>query len=200
VNVLLVGVGGQGTLTASAVIAEAALRAGLDVKQSEVHGMAQRGGSVSSHVRFGREVHSPIIPMGEADLLIAFEELEGRRWRHTLRRDGMLLRNLERIPPASVALGSQAYPAWDPRLEEGIETVSVDAAALARSVGEPRSSSVVIVGAASAFLDLPPGVWDEALEAVLPAKILDVNRKAFAAGRDAVVGAAGGRGGSGRPA
>ncbi|MBN1417607.1 MAG: indolepyruvate oxidoreductase subunit beta [Planctomycetes bacterium] len=199
-NVLLVGVGGQGTLTASAIIADAALRAGYDVKQSEVHGMAQRGGSVSSHVRFGPEVHSPIIPAGEADLLVAFEELEGRRWRHALRPGGTLLRNLERIPPASVALGSRPYPAWDPRVEEGIAVVSLDARAIARSVGEPRALSVVIVGAASASLDFPPGVWEESLAAVLPAKILEVNRKAFAAGRGAVIDAPDGCGGSGRSA
>ena len=184
-NVFLAGVGGQGILLASEVLCEAFLLSGYDVKKSEVHGMAQRGGAVTTHLRFGKMVRSPLIEPGAADLLIAFEKMEALRFAHYLSPDGAALVNAQEILPPSVATGKEPYPE---RIEERLREFTpnlflVDALAAALSLHEVRSANIVMVGAGSRFLPLPEDAYVEALGAALPAKILDVNVRAFHAGR-----------------
>jgi indolepyruvate ferredoxin oxidoreductase beta subunit len=184
-NVFLAGVGGQGILLASEVLCEAFLLSGYDVKKSEVHGMAQRGGAVTTHLRFGKKVRSPLIEPGAADLLIAFEKMEALRFAHYLSPDGAALVNAQEILPPSVATGKEAYPE---RIEERLRGFTpnlflVDALAAALSLHEVRSANIVMVGAGSRFLPLPEDAYMEALGVALPAKILDVNVRAFHAGR-----------------
>ena len=181
----MAGVGGQGALLASEILGVAFLLCGYDVKKSEVHGMAQRGGAVTTHLRFGPKVYSPLIEPGKADLLIAFEKIEGLRFAHYLRPGAVLLANTQEIYPPSVATGLEPYPA-DAR--ERLEAVTdrlylVDALAAALSLGEVRTVNVVMVGAGSGFLPLPEDAYEAALEEVFPGRVLDVNIKAFRAGR-----------------
>jgi indolepyruvate ferredoxin oxidoreductase beta subunit len=184
-TVSLVGVGGQGILLAAAVVAQAAIAEGLDVKSSEVKGMAQRGGSVISTVRFGRTVWSPVAR--HADVVIAMELLEGRRALEMLAPRGTLVCATTTVAPASVLRGEAGYPtdlsaAAD---ERGVRVLLVEAEALARAAGTVRAANVVLLGAASSVLPFAAESWQRALEAAVPAKILDTNRQAFARGRDA---------------
>ena len=184
-NVFLAGVGGQGTLLASEVLCEAFLLSGYDVKKSEVHGMAQRGGAVTTHLRFGKKVYSPLIEPGTADLLIAFEKMEALRFAHYLSPGGTALVNAQEILPPSVATGKERYPQ---RITERLREFSpnlfvVDALAAALSLHEVRAANIVMVGAASHFLPLPEEAYVEALRATLPEKIVEVNVRAFRAGR-----------------
>lgn len=188
VNILLSGVGGQGVLLASAILSNAALAKGLDIKQSEVHGMSQRGGSVVSHVRIGDAVHSPIVPDGQCDILVGFEPLEGLRHAHNLKKGGVIIYAVERINPSTVSAGFAKYPE---DLEERfnafpVKRYAVKAGELAEKAGNKRSANVVLVGALSKFTDFPAGVWEKALKASIPAKLLDLNLKAFKMGREAV--------------
>ena len=189
-NVTLVGVGGQGILLASDVLARAAAEAGLSVKKSEIHGMSQRGGSVSSQVRFGGEVHSAIIPEGETDLLVAFDVVEALRALPLVAPTGRALVDRKYVVPVTVSSGMQPAPA-DP--EEALERLyagrlsRVDSAALADAVGNPRTANMAIAGALSALLTLPEAAWDAALRGRLPEKLLAPNLKAFALGREAVL-------------
>ncbi|MEW6443328.1 MAG: indolepyruvate oxidoreductase subunit beta [bacterium] len=189
-NILLVGVGGQGVLVASELIALGFLKAGYDVKKSEVHGMAQRGGTVSSHVRCGRKVFSPLIPAGEADLLIAFESLEALRWLGFLRKQGRLLVGRQEIMPTTVTSGRMHYPEdICASLERrSAPTEVIDALGLARKAGDVRSINSVLVGAASRSFPLPVEIWREVIEERLPRKVVDVNLKAFEMGRERVPG------------
>ncbi len=185
-TVNLVGVGGQGIILAAALLARAALEDGHDVKASEVKGMAQRGGSVVSTVRFGARVYSPHAP--QADVVIATEFLEGRRAFEVLVPRGTMVCATTRLAPGSVLRGEQAYPD-DIELEarrRGARLLLVDAEALARSAGTARAANVALLGAASAVLPFGQDAWTTALEAVLPARILGVNVAAFALGREAV--------------
>ena len=186
-NVLLAGIGGQGVLTASQVLAEAAVRAGHDVKKSEVHGMAQRGGVVTSHVRIGRKVYSPIISSGEVDLLVAFEEAEALRWRSEVRPGGTLIVNCLQVAPLVVNLGLFKYPD-DPlaslRTFDG-SFLSVEASALAVQAGSPRLAGTILMGAASAVLPLSVENWEEAIRGRFSkAEVADQNLKAFHQGRE----------------
>jgi len=193
-SLLLAGVGGQGVLLASEVIAEAALVAGRDVKKSEVHGMAQRGGSVVSHVRFGSAVASPLIPPGGADLLVSFEELETLRYFPWLHEGSFLVVNLQRILPLPVSAGRASYPA-DVRervAATGLGHVFVDGPALAARAGNAKAVNSVILGALAPRLPFPPAVWEEALRRRLPERLVAVNLAAFALGREAA-GEAGAR-------
>jgi len=162
-NVLLAGIGGQGVLTAAQLLAEAAVHAGYDAKKSEVHGMAQRGGVVTSHVRFGVKVYSPIISPGTVDLLVAFESAEGLRWRSEVRPGGHLVVNCLQVPPPVVNLGLFRYPE-DPigDLRMG-GAMAVEASALAIALGSPRLAGTVLVGAAAAWLPLEPSDWEAAV-------------------------------------
>jgi len=187
-TVSLVGVGGQGILLGAQVLAEAAMAEGLDVKASEVKGMAQRGGSVLSTVRFGRHVYSPVAR--HADMVIATEMLEGLRGLALLGTRGTLVCSSMRIAPASVLRGEEAYPDEEAlkAAARGIRLVVVDAEALAREAGDRRAANVVLLGAASLALPISPASWERGLTAALPGKVIDVDRRAFALGRDAGAG------------
>jgi len=184
-NVFLAGVGGQGTLLASEVLCEAFLLAGYDVKKSEVHGMAQRGGAVTTHLRFGPKVFSPLIEPGGADLLIAFEKLEALRFAHYLRPGGAMVVNAQEIFPPSVATGQERYPE---DVAVRLRTVTdrlhfVDALAAALLLREVRAVNMVMVGAASHYLPLSEGTYEDAMKARMPERIVAVNVAAFRAGR-----------------
>jgi indolepyruvate ferredoxin oxidoreductase beta subunit len=187
VNILLAGVGGQGVLLASKILSNAALVSGLVIKQSEVHGMSQRGGSVVSHVRIGDAVHSPIVPLGQCDILAGFEPLEGLRHAHDVRPEGTILYALDRINPSTVSAGFAVYP---DDLEERYEAFpckkgQLNAGELAVQAGNLRSANVVMVGALSTLLNFDEATWAKALEASIPAKLLKLNMEAFNLGRNA---------------
>jgi indolepyruvate ferredoxin oxidoreductase, beta subunit len=189
---LLAGVGGQGTLLASDILVEVGSRAGYEAKKSEIHGMAQRGGSVTSHVRWGEQVYSPFISKGEADYFLAFEKLEAMRQVEAVRPGGIIIVNDYRIAPVSVSSGGAEYPD-DERIRQALLTVSsevhfVPGLALATELGNTRTSNVVLLGALSKFLDVPDEIWLEALAARVPARFVEVNKAAFLRGRDAVSG------------
>jgi indolepyruvate ferredoxin oxidoreductase beta subunit len=184
-NILISGVGGQGVLLTSKIIAEAALLAGLDVKQSEVHGMAQRGGSVLSQVRFGQKVFSPIVTEGEADLLIGFEPLETARYLHFLKDDGAVIYNTRTIGTIGVSIAAEQYPSG---VQETIKSrvkkvVPFDGTQLAVTAGDKRALNLVLLGAALSFLPLKESAVREAIINTVPKKVLDINQKAFEAGK-----------------
>jgi len=184
-NILISGVGGQGVLLTSKIIAEAALLAGLDVKQSEVHGMAQRGGSVLSQVRFGEKVYSPIVSEGEADLLIGFEPLETARYLHFLKDDGAVIYNRRTIGTIGVSIAAEKYPAdINEVIKKRARTVMhLDGTQLAVGAGDKRTLNLVLLGAALKFLPLKETVVLEAIVNTVPRKVLEINQKAFAAGK-----------------
>lgn len=191
-NVLIAGVGGQGVILISKVLALVCQRQGLEVKQSEVHGMAKRGGGVFSHVRFGPKVWSPTIPMGEADVLLAMEWSEGLRWLNHLRREGgTFIADTRRIVPPFAfrnrKYGSQStYSPEAPRdvMEMIGSGYALDASKIATDLGEPRAANTVLLGVLSMALEFPVEDWREVITETVPAKALDVNRKAFEAGRE----------------
>jgi indolepyruvate ferredoxin oxidoreductase beta subunit len=186
-TVALAGVGGQGILLAAAVLAETAAAEGLDVKASEVKGMAQRGGSVRSTVRFGAQVWSPVSP--HADVVIATEELEGYRAVETIVPEGTLVyAATTHILPGSVLRGEEVYPGDIAAFaaERGVRLLAVDAEGLAREAGSARAVNIALLGAASTVLHFSAEAWQRGLEAAVPARILEVNERAFALGRDAV--------------
>ena len=189
-NVSLVGVGGQGILLTSDILAKTAALAGLDVKKSEIHGIAQRGGSVISQVRFGEKVYSPIITDGTSDLLVSFERLESLRWRHLLAPDGKVLINDMNMTPMTVSSGQQpAVTDLDARLKaEYPGALYIDAMSLAKTVGNTRAMNMVVAGALSTLTPFGADVWEQAMRERIPAKLLDINIQAFAAGRKAVLG------------
>jgi len=184
-NILLVGVGGQGILLASEILAEAFMLAGHDVKKSEIHGMSQRGGSVVSHVRFGREVFSPTVPEGAGDILFGFELLETCRCLPLLRPGAKVVANDYRIAPPAVLLGQASYP---DDLAERIrkrfpDFLLVDGLHLAQQAGDVRAANTVLLGAVSKHLTIAEAIWLEALQKMVPRKAVEVNRTAFQLGR-----------------
>lgn len=184
-NVLIVGVGGQGIILASDVLGKVAARHGYDVKKNEIHGMAQRGGSVSSHVRFGKTVSSPIIKMGEADVLLSFEQIETLRYFPFLSRDGNVIVNDQKILPPAVFTGKQEYP---PDILEKIRqkvpnAVVVDGIEVAQKLGNPRIVNVIFLGILSKYFDIPPATYEDVLKESLKPKLVDINLKAFHEGR-----------------
>ena len=189
-NILFCGVGGQGILLASELTAYAQLAAGFDVKKSEVHGMAQRGGSVEAHLRYGEKIYSPLIEPGHADILVAFEIMEAARYLPYLHRDAAVVVNTQKIPPPAVALGQVAYP--ENILEElrsrGIRVVEVDGFGTARKIGELRTVNVVLVGAMSVFLAVPAQIFLDVIETRIKPQFREVNKQAFEAGRALVQG------------
>ncbi|HPF45030.1 MAG TPA: indolepyruvate oxidoreductase subunit beta [Syntrophomonadaceae bacterium] len=183
-NILIVGVGGQGTLLTSRIIAQVAVQMGNDVKVSEIHGMAQRGGSVVSQVRYGAKVFSPIISKGEADIILAFEKIEAARWLDYLRPDGMVIINTERVNPLPVMSGKMKYP---DDIHEKVaalipKTTIVDATDIAVRCGNIRAANVVLVGMLSSAMGIPAEEVEKAITAIVPAKALEVNLKAFREG------------------
>lgn len=200
INFLLCGVGGQGTVLASDVLVNVGLAAGLDAKQAEVHGMSQRGGSVTSHVRWGREVYSPIVGQGEADVLLAFEKLEALRNVQALRPGGVALINNQAIVPLTVTSGGQKYPP-DEDIRAAFAALTrrayfVDGERIAEGLGNLRVANVVLLGALSALLERDPALqgasltaetWLQVIEERVPAKYVALNRQAFEEGRKAVI-------------
>ncbi len=184
-NVLVAGVGGQGVLLASRILADAALQSGLDVKQSEVHGMAQRGGSVLSQVRFGDVVYSPVVSVGECDLLIGFEPLETARYLHFLKDGGAVVYNTHRINTLNVSIGMDKYPEGieDLIADNAADVVALDALELAVQSGDKRAINMVLLGAAMGRLPLKEEMITGSMEKIVPPKALAINRKAFALGR-----------------
>ena len=185
-NILMVGVGGQGVILASEILSEVMMRAGYDVKKSEVHGMAQRGGSVSTHVRFGSKVYSPLIKKGDADILFSFEVLESVRYLDFLKKDALIIVNNQKVLPPSVTLGADTYPDNIPEiLRERFSKVDmVDALEIAKRAGNSRALNVAFLGALSRYIEVEEGMWKEAVSSMLPPKLVEVNIKAFALGRN----------------
>ena len=183
-NILIVGVGGQGTLLTSRILAQVAVDLGYDVKVSEIHGMAQRGGSVVSQVRFGEKVYSPIISKGDADIILAFEKLEAARWLDYLKPNGMIIINDDRVDPLPVMSGKLKYPDdIDQRIAQMIEkTMVVDASSIAIECGNVKAANVVLVGILAAAMGLPEAEVEKAIEAMVPPKALEINLKAFKQG------------------
>jgi len=183
-NILIVGVGGQGTLLTSRILAQVAVQLGYDVKVSEVHGMAQRGGSVVSQVRFGPRVYSPIIARGEADIILAFEKLEAARWLDYLKPDGLVIINEERVDPLPVMTGKVKYPEdITDKIEQKVkDTIVANASEIALACGNIRAANVVLVGILAAAMDLPQDEFRSAIETMVPARFLDVNLQAFQQG------------------
>ncbi len=183
-NVLVVGVGGQGIILAGEILAKVALNAGFDVKKSEVHGMAQRGGSVNSQVRYGEEVHSPVIAKGEVDILLAFEKLEALRWLPFCNKKTIAIVNSQQIHSLTSATGLQTYPAnVEKELAKQFKRLYlVPARHIAEELGNVRVVNVILLGLMAKTLNFPEEAWIDALKKRLPPKVMDVNMKAFARG------------------
>ncbi len=185
-NIMIVGVGGQGSLLASKLLGRLLLEEGCDVKVSEVHGMSQRGGSVVTYVRFGEKVYSPVIDAGQADFIVSFEKLEAARWMPFLKPDGIVVVNNQEIDPMPVITGAAQYPAGllEKMKAGGAKVDSVDALALAEKAGSAKAVNLVLMGRLSRYFDIPEEKWLKAVEACVPPKFLEINKKAFALGRE----------------
>ena len=185
-NIMIVGVGGQGTLLTSRILGNLAIHAGYDVKLSEVHGMAQRGGSVVTYVRYGEQVAEPIVEEGCADVLIAFEKLEALRYLHYLKEDGVVIVNDWRIDPITVVTGAAQYPEEvSNTLSAARKTVVVEATKKAVEMGVPKAFNVVVLGAAARYMGFEKEDWLHVIEATVPPKTIEVNHMAFEAGYQA---------------
>ena len=191
ISIVLAGVGGQGTLIAGKLLGILALKLGLDIKVSEVHGMSQRGGSVITYVRMGEKVYSPIIEEGMADYVLAFEEVEAVRWSNLLKKDGVLLVNSQKIKSLPVLLGNAEYPdnikdALNAAAEDRAKIVEFDALSAALECGSSRAVNMVMVGALSAGMDIDKALWEEAINEAFAskAKLIPMNLQAFNKGRD----------------
>ncbi len=180
-SVMIVGVGGQGSLLASRILGNVLLSEGFEVKVSEVHGMSQRGGSVVTYVKYGDKVYSPVIEKGEADLIISFEQLEGARYVPYLKKNGQIVVSTQTIEPMPVITGKAKYPEniIDKLKNEGIDVTAVDALGLAEQAGSAKASNVVLMGVVSTKLGFTKEVWIKALEECVPDKFLEMNKKAF---------------------
>ena len=188
-NIMIVGVGGQGTLLASKLLGKLLLGKGYDVKVSEVHGMSQRGGSVVTYVRYGDKVYSPVIDKAGADVIISFEMLEAARWVEYLKKGGAMITNTQQVNPMPVIIGACEYPE---NLVEKIKALDVkldafDALKLAEEAGSSKAVNIVLMGRLSKFFDFTEEEWLTAIEQSVPAKFLELNKKAFALGRYSVV-------------
>ncbi|MEA4816719.1 MAG: indolepyruvate oxidoreductase subunit beta [Lachnospiraceae bacterium] len=184
-NVMIVGVGGQGSLLASKLFGKLLTQKGYDVKVSEVHGMSQRGGSVVTYVRYGDKVYSPIIDKGEADLIIAFELLEASRYTSFLKEDGAIIVNTQEINPMPVITGAAKYPSeLEAKMKAlGIKVDAMDALKLAEEAGSPKAVNIVLMGRASKYFDFPEEEWIETIKKSVPEKFAEMNIKAFKLGR-----------------
>ena len=186
-SILLAGVGGHGILRASDIMCMAIMEAGIDVKKSEVHGMAQRGGCVTSHVRYGNKVYSPLAKPGSIDLLVAFEKMETLRYLNYLTKNATIIVNAEEIYPPAVNSGDVPYP------EDTIsflksnykQVIEIDATALAKQSGNIKTANVVLLGAIANLMDIPPSIWEDVIKKAFPEKLAKVNLTAFQMGRDA---------------
>lgn len=185
-NVLFVGVGGQGTILASKILAEGLLKSGYDVKMSEVHGMAQRGGSVTTQVRFGEKVYSPLIEKGKADVIVSFEKSEAARNLSYLKKDGHVVINDYEIHPVPVLIGKEKYPDnINEKLTDIVENIIIiNASEIAENLGNIKAQNVVLLGALVKILKLEDISWDEVISDIVPPKAIELNKKAFKAGMD----------------
>ena len=186
-NIMIVGVGGQGSLLASKLLGHLLMEQGYDVKVSEVHGMSQRGGSVVTYVRYGDRVNSPVIDRGEADFIVSFELLEAARWLGYLKPDGQIVTNTQQIDPMPVITGAAQYPEnlVEKMKATGAKVDALDCLALAEEAGSPKAVNIVLMGRLSHYLDLPQEAWMRSLEAMVPPKFLELNKKAFELGKNA---------------
>ncbi len=186
-NIMIVGVGGQGSLLASKLLGRLLLNQGFDVKVSEVHGMSQRGGSVVTFVRYGDRVASPVIDKGQADAIVSFELLEAARWLEYLKPGGKIVTNTQRIDPMPVITGAAEYPQdlVEKMRAAGAAADALDCLSLAEEAGSPKAVNLVLLGRLSHYFDFPESAWQEAIEACVPPKFLDLNRRAFALGQKA---------------
>ncbi|MBV1820060.1 indolepyruvate oxidoreductase subunit beta [Anaerosalibacter bizertensis] len=186
-SILLVGVGGQGTILASKVLSEGLVEAGYDVKMSEIHGMAQRGGSVSTQVRFGDKVFSPIIGKGEADILVSFETMEALRWLEYLKPDGKVVVNDYKIPSAPILMGKEDYPEGViDIIKDKANTSIIDAAKIAEDLGNTKVMNIVLFGALVKAMGLTDIDWEDVIRKTVKEKFVDINIKAFNAGMNAI--------------
>ena len=182
-NIMIVGVGGQGTLLTSRILGGIMMQAGFDVKLSEVHGMAQRGGSVVTYVRYGEKVAEPIVEEGQADLLIAFEQLEALRYAHFLKKDGTLVVNDQRIDPITVVTGAAAYPEHIiENLAKEHTVYSINAMEEALKLGNSRVFNIIVLGLAAKHMDFAKEEWHKVIENTVPMKTIEINQKAFLVG------------------
>lgn len=186
-NIMIVGVGGQGSLLASKLLGRLLMEQGYDVKVSEVHGMSQRGGSVVTYVRYGDQVASPVIDKGEADFIVSFELLEAARWLSFLRPGGQIVTSTQQIDPMPVVTGAMQYPEnlVEKMRSAGASVDALDCLQLAQWAGSSKAVNIVLMGRLSHYFDLPEEAWHKALEAVVPSRFLELNRKAFELGRNA---------------
>ena len=185
-NIMIVGVGGQGTLLASKLLGRVLLEGGWDVKVSEVHGMSQRGGSVVTYVRYGEKVYSPVIDRGEADVIMAFELLEAARWVSYLKKGGVIVTNTQQINPMPVITGAAAYPEdlTEKLQAAGARVDAADFLSMAQEAGSPKAVNIALLGRVSrSFPEIPEETWLAAIEKTVPEKFLEMNRKAFLLGR-----------------
>ena len=185
-NIMIVGVGGQGTLLTSRILGGIIRKAGYDVKLSEVHGMAQRGGSVVTYVRYGDKVFEPIVEEGQADVLIAFERLEAMRYAHFLKKDGVLIVNDQRMDPMPVVMGACEYPANIlETIEKDHKVISIDAMEEAKKLGNSRVFNTIIIGLAAQNMDFEKQEWLDVIAGTVPGKTVEINQKAFLVGYEA---------------
>ena len=184
-NVMIVGVGGQGSLLASKLLGRLLLNRGYDIKVSEVHGMSQRGGSVVTYVRFGDKVYSPVIDKAQADYIVSFELLEAARWTEYLKPNGKIITNTQQINPMPVIIGAMAYPEdlLSKMNAAGVDVDAMDALTLAEQAGSSKAVNLVLMGRLSRYFDIPEEEWLAAIEASVPPKFLEMNKQAFALGR-----------------
>jgi len=180
-SILIVGVGGQGSLLAGKILGDLLLNEGYDVKLSEVHGMAQRGGSVVTYVRYGEAVASPVSDLAEADIIISFEELEAYRWLPYLKADGKIIVNTQNIPPMPVVTGKMEYPKGiaGKIKDMGADITAFDALSRAKEIGNIKTTNVIMLGVAARIMGIPREKWISTLERVIPSKVIEINKKAF---------------------
>lgn len=183
-SIMIVGVGGQGSLLASKLLGRLLMDEGYDVKVSEVHGMSQRGGSVVTYVRFGDKVYSPVVTEGEADIIIAFEKLEAARYAKYLKKDGTIVVNTQQIDPMPVIIGAAEYPTevLDEISEKGLNVEKMDALSLAVQAGTPKAVNIVLMGKAAKYFDIPYDRWIQAIENTVAPKFVEMNKVAFELG------------------
>ena len=181
VNIMIVGVGGQGSLLASKLLGRLLVDEGYDVKVSEVHGMSQRGGSVVTYVRYGERVYSPLITEGEADFIVSFEKLEAARWASCLRKGGRIITNSQQIDPMPVIIGNAEYPEGilDELADKGVALEVIDALSVALEAGSAKAVNIVLMARLAKYLDIPYGKWIEAIGNTVAPKFREMNEKAF---------------------
>ena len=184
-NIIIVGVGGQGSLLASKILGHLLLSQGYDVKVSEVHGMSQRGGSVITYVRFGDKVFSPVVDFGEADFIVSFEIFETARWLSYLKPDGQIVTNTQQIDPMPVITGAATYPEnlVEKMKSKGLKVDAMNCLELAKKAGSQKAVNIVLLGRLSHYFDIPEEAWQKSLEANVPPKFLELNKKAFELGK-----------------